>query len=75
MEYRPFSGWNDVLAYVSLHGRIWYHAPMDINPVLVSAHRRGNGRKVRVVPNRRGADPFWADEAHLDRMRYAVAGQ
>jgi len=40
--------------------------------------RRGKGRKVRIAPRYAGPfdlpfDPFWADEGHLDRIRYRVA--
>ena len=76
--YQKFETWDQVLEYVT-KGKcsldscgIYYQAPMDYRPVLVLAKRRGNGRKVRIIPPGLLADPFWADAGHLDRFLRAV---
>lgn len=73
MEFVGFSTWQEVLDYVRSGAPVYYKAPLNYQPSYVGTSVRGNGRKVRVVPANRnspeGADPFWADEGHLDRFR------
>ena len=75
MSFRVFESWEEVLSYASLKGGVWYHPPLNTQPVWVRAEVRGEA--LRMIP--RGADypedhpsredPFTADETHLDRMR------
>jgi len=68
------------------NGTIYYHAPMNTRPTLLETHRTGPGTArlgggrpgagpratVRITPwdCPAEADPFDADEGHLDRFRY-----
>lgn len=65
MHFAKFSTWSEVLEW---KGLLWYWAPMDFRPVLVSVKRRGQGQKLRVDAGTQ-ADPFWAESGHLDRFR------
>ena len=70
MTEQKFSGfptWADVMRHVRLGLCVWYQAPLDYKPVLIDA-RLTRGEKVRVRPFG-DADPFTADEGHLDRFR------
>jgi len=63
-----FESWEDLLMHVAAGLSIWYHAPLDVNPVRVRAEIRSR-MKVRVFPPSRDCDPFTADRGHLDRFR------
>jgi hypothetical protein len=67
---RTFATWTELLAHVSSDYSLYYQAPMDYRPVLVSATVRKDGR-LRVSPVYSDADPFTADVAHLPRFRKA----
>jgi hypothetical protein len=67
MKFEAFPDWDSVLAHVSAGNPVYYHAPLDISPVLVGA--RVSAKSIRVRPSSRDADPFTADHAHLDRFR------
>ena len=71
-RFEKFPTWDDVLAHVAMHECVYYHAPMDVRPVLVKAAARGDA--VRVVPFDRHADPFTADRGHFDRFERLVKG-
>jgi hypothetical protein len=70
--YSTFSTWREVQDYVNAHYTLFYHAPLDYRPVLVSAKVRRDG-KIRVTPVYTDADPFTADAGHLDRFRRLVS--
>lgn len=67
----------DVLAWLSTHRYIWYHAPMDIGPrkvyctSKVKTWKRDAGRFAVTVECQDGFDTlrFRVDEAHVDRIR------
>jgi hypothetical protein len=63
-----FATWTEVIDHVRAEYPLFYQAPMDYRPVLVSAVIRKDG-KLRVYPALSDADPFTADVAHLDRFR------
>lgn len=48
-----------------------YQAPLDHQPVLVRAFifEHEGFPLVRVLPDRKGVDPFYADDRHLSRFR------
>lgn len=62
----PFANWDQVLDYATTHGAIWYHAPLDRNPVRVDILRVFRNGKIRL---RHGDCSFTADAGHLDRFR------
>ncbi len=65
-----FNCWNDVLTYLGEHNNIcYYHAPMDINPCIVTVTKRFKNGKLRIAV---GPYSFTADKNHLDRFRYKV---
>lgn len=61
-----FATWTEVLAWVHAGKRIRYHAPLDIFPRHVFARVRG--KRLRIDPLTKDADPFWADSGHLSRV-------
>ncbi len=48
MKRIPFASWFDVLQYCDTHAWIYYHAPMDINPVVVAVVKVFKNGKMRV---------------------------
>jgi len=66
--FTPFESWAAALEYVERNGLIYYHAPLDYRPVYMRAKLSKARRKIRIIPLERFADPFWADEGHLDRL-------
>jgi hypothetical protein len=72
--YETFQTWQQVIDYVDRNGWVYYHAPLDYRPVRVVAKvkRRRSGCVIRVTPPTRDADPFDADEAHLNRFKVRV---
>ena len=71
--YERFSTWADVLAFVDRGGWLHYHAPMDLRPTSVRVVKRFKNGKLKLDPGTNDADPFTADEKHLDRFRRMVA--
>lgn len=67
-RYESFQTWAQLTDHVRAGYRLWYQAPLDYRPVLVTAVLRKDG-KVRVTPPYSNADPFTADSGHLDRFR------
>jgi hypothetical protein len=68
--HTTFTSWPELLDHVAADYRLYYHAPMDYRPALVTATVRKDG-KLRVTPVYSDADPFTADVAHLPRFRKA----
>ena len=65
--------WDEVLEAAKQKRYLYYKAPLDYRPTLVSLSWNVNHpRMVRVIPpvtkGPNGADPFWADESHLLRF-------
>lgn len=79
--FAKFSSLDEVIAHVRRDEPLYYWAPMDLRPTLVNrgAYRTqvvltndddGKGVTVlRIVPPSVDADPFEADEGHLERFR------
>ena len=68
-EYCSFASWTDVLLHVRKALPIYYQAPLDLQPVRVTATIWR--KRVRVQPPS-AADLFVADAAHLSRFRFKV---
>jgi len=68
-SYVGFKSWDGVLAHITVGKRIYYHAPLDVNPRLIQCEVKGN--EVRVAPLSSDCDPFTADSGHLDRFKKA----
>lgn len=68
--YTKFATWADVLTHAKV-GWLHYHAPLDLRPTSVRVVRIYKNGKLRLDPGMR-ADPFTADESHLDRFRHMV---
>lgn len=66
--FQGFDSWDAVLSHVASGGKVWYHAPLDVLPHSVRVETR-KGKKLRVFPWTREADPFTADAGHLNRFR------
>lgn len=66
--YEPFQSWDQLLDHISASYALYYHAPMDVNPVCITAILRRDGR-LHISPTFAEADPFIADKAHLPRFR------
>lgn len=62
MDYVPFGAWAGVLAHT---GPLFYHAPLDYRPAIVTVVRRFKNGKLRL---RAGDVSFTADAGHLDRF-------
>lgn len=67
-DYEAFQSWAQLTDHVRAGYKLYYHAPMDFKPALVTATIRKDG-KLRVMPIYGNADPFTADLAHLERFR------
>lgn len=67
VKYKSFEAWNELIDAVRGGYSIYYHAPMDYRPVLVTAVIRKDG-KLRVTAPFADADPFTADAGHLSRF-------
>jgi len=70
-----FETWTDVLTYARRGELLYYHAPLDIEPVRLWTFEV-RPRTIRIWPpgsegrgRTRTADPFTADHHHLDRFR------
>ena len=72
MEFVAFDTWAAVLEHVRSGAAVYYHPPLNFRPVVVKAFVRPGGKDLRVTPYDRDADPFTADEKHLDRFRRRV---
>ncbi len=67
-EFEPIATWEELLDRHAAGYRLFYQAPMDYRPVLVTVVLRKDG-KLRVTAPYRDSDPFTADHAHLNRFR------
>lgn len=65
---RKFSSWSEVVDAAKRGARLWYHAPLDRNPVRVQIDRVFKNGKIRIAKPSRDADAFTADAGHLDRF-------
>jgi hypothetical protein len=69
MTYEAFQSWPQLLDHINAGLPLWYQAPLDVRPAAVTAKVRKDGR-LRVYPHwSSDADPFTADQAHLERFR------
>lgn len=74
-ELVKFDTWQEVLEHVRAQKPVWYQAPLDRTPMRLSykvpEHYgvRIQGNAVRIQPPKYAADPFRADDRHLDRFR------
>ncbi len=63
-----FTNWQDLLTYLKEHNNIvYYQAPLDFNPNIVTITKVFKNGKLRVVC---GPYAFTADKTHLDRFRW-----
>jgi hypothetical protein len=67
-HFESFADWAQLTDHVRAGYRLFYQAPLDYRPVLVTAVIRKDG-KLRVTPPYSNADPFTADNGHLTRFR------
>jgi hypothetical protein len=63
-----FTSWPQLTDHVRAGYRLFYQAPMDYRPVMVTAVIRKDGN-LRVSVPYGDADSFTADIGHLDRFR------
>jgi hypothetical protein len=70
-QTQGYATWAEVVAHVKEKGWVRYQAPLDHQPVLVRAFifEHEGFPLVRVLPDRKGVDPFYADDRHLSRFR------
>jgi len=68
MGYTTFESWAQLLDHTAGGYPLWYHAPFDYKPSLVTANVRRDGL-LRVYPVYARADAFTADASHLSRFR------
>jgi hypothetical protein len=66
--YENFGSWHQLLDHLAAGYPLYYQAPLDYRPVLVTAVRRKDGR-LRVTAPYTDSDPFTADIGHLPRFR------
>jgi len=66
--FTGFTTWVELIDHVRAGYPLWYQAPLDYRPVLVTAVIRKDGQ-LRVTPPYSNADPFTADQGHLPRFR------
>ena len=62
-----FESWAQLIDHIRAGYQLWYHAPLDYRPQLVTAVVRRDG-KLRVAPVYSNADSFTADTGHLSRF-------
>jgi hypothetical protein len=72
--FETFGTWSELVDCVRGEYKLFYQAPMDYKPHLVTATIRKDG-KLRVYPCLSDADPFTADVAHLERFRRLPSGR
>lgn len=68
-KYAPIDTWAEILRMAHAGTFLWYHAPLDLYPAAVNVVRVFKNGKIRVKPVSGDADPFTADEGHLNRFR------
>lgn len=68
--FDSFASWEELLAFIERGEQLYYHAPLDYSPVAVRVEKVFKNGDVRICPPNKEADPFTADRAHLNRMRY-----
>lgn len=68
LERAPFATWADLLAHVKAGGDVYYGAPLDRSPTLVSVDRVYKNGKIRIAKPSRDVDAFTADAGHLPRF-------
>ena len=77
ITFEPFANWDQLIDHVRAELPLWYHAPLDYQPVRIYDSIVRKDGKVRVYPSDRyhakrnpnGCDPFTADRGHLERFR------
>ena len=80
MNFAGFSQWNVLLDYVGNpkefkhlnclnNGRIYYHAPMNRNPVEIEVVKRFKNGSLRIKVKHSNHGSFIVDSSHLDRFR------
>jgi len=84
MNFATFATWPELLAYAATGEPLYYHAPLNVEPVRIWKREPEPGlpcyavraRSLRITPPdahgrgaRRTADPFTADKGHLDRFK------
>lgn len=69
--FAPFETWAQLLDAIAAGYPIYYQAPLDARPVMVSAVVRRDG-KLRITPPYSDCDPFNADAGHLPRFRRII---
>ena len=69
--HESFSTWSQLVDHVRAGYPLFYQAPLDYRPVLISAVVRRDG-KLRVHPPYSDCDPFTADEGHLPRFKRTI---
>lgn len=69
VQHVPFDSWNTFQAHVAQGMRVYYHAPLDTLPRLVTVVKAYKNGKLRL---RAGDVTFTADRDHLSRLRYLL---
>lgn len=64
-----FKTWPEVVDAATRGDPLWYHAPLDVRPVLIRVAKVYKNGKIRIDPMSRDADQFTADPGHLSRFR------
>lgn len=65
MNRKPFSSWLDVRHYCETHAWIYYHAPMDLHPVVAAVRRIFKNGKIKLDYH---GNRFTIDPGHLPRL-------
>lgn len=68
MQTKTFQTWAAVVAAATRGDRLWYHAPLDLRPRMITVIKIFKNGKLRING---GECTFTADAGHLDRFRYA----
>jgi hypothetical protein len=62
-----FASWLAVIHYCETHPWIYYHAPLDLAPVVTAVRRVFKNGKIRLDYH---GNRFTIDRGHLDRCSY-----
>ena len=63
----PFACWYGLQCYLDDHAYVYYKAPLDFSPVIVTVTKRFKNGKLRLAW---AHGSFTADPGHLDRFLY-----
>lgn len=66
--FATFSTWDDVLAAANRGERLWYQAPLDVQPHFIIVDKIYKNGKLRINPLSNEVDKFTADAGHLLRF-------